>query len=134
MESASIRTKKHASEQRASAVLLALTAGALAVGCQKSAADNPPGAGAPALPVHVRIAPSVKIPDTTEYLSILKSRHSATANRPPEAGGHRQQPGGLAGRAGSERAVREGFSGARPEAIGRRSDQQAGIRQCANRL
>src|SRR6266705_2924711 len=80
MESASVRTKKHASERRASAVLLALTAGALAVGCQKSAADNPPGAGAPALPVQVRIAPSVKIPDTTEYLSILKSRHSATIN------------------------------------------------------
>jgi RND family efflux transporter MFP subunit len=80
MESASVQTKKHASERRASAVLLALTAGALAVGCQKSAADNPPGAGAPALPVQVRIAPSVKIPDTTEYLSILKSRHSATIN------------------------------------------------------
>jgi RND family efflux transporter MFP subunit len=28
----------------------------------------------------VRIAPSVKIPDTTEYLSILKSRHSAAIN------------------------------------------------------
>ena len=80
MESASARTKKHASERRASAALLALTAGALAVGCQKSAADNPPGASAPALPVQVRIAPSVKIPDTTEYLSILKSRHSATIN------------------------------------------------------
>jgi RND family efflux transporter MFP subunit len=80
MESASVQTKKHGSERRASAVLLALTAGALAVGCQKSAADNPPGAGAPALPVQVRIAPSVKIPDTTEYLSILKSRHSATIN------------------------------------------------------
>ena len=80
MESGSVRTKKHASERRASAALLALTAGALAVGCQKSAADNPPGAGAPALPVQVRIAPSVKIPDTTEYLSILKSRHSATIN------------------------------------------------------
>src|SRR5713101_5103730 len=85
MESGSVRTKKHASERRASAVLLALTAGALAVGCQKSAADNPPGAGAPALPVQVRIAPSVKIPETTEYLSILKSRHSAAIN-PQEEG------------------------------------------------
>src|SRR5437667_11349870 len=80
MESASVRTKKHASERRASAVLLALTAGALAVGCQKSAADNPPGAGAPALPVQVQIAAWVKIPDTTQYLSILKSRHSAAIN------------------------------------------------------
>src|SRR6266849_3824882 len=80
MESASVRTRKHASERRASAVLLALTAGALAVGCQKSAADNPPGAGAPALPVQVQIAAWVKIPDTAEYLSILKSRHSAAIN------------------------------------------------------
>ncbi len=80
MESGSVRTKKHASERRASAVLLALAAGVFVSACQKSAADNPPGAGAPALPVQVRIAPSVKIPDTTEYLSILKSRHSATIN------------------------------------------------------
>src|SRR5881296_1326347 len=80
MALASVRTKKHASERRASAVLLALAAGVFVSACQKSAADNPPGAGAPALPVQVRIAPSVKIPDTTEYLSILKSRHSATIN------------------------------------------------------
>jgi len=37
-------------------------------------------ADSPAIPVQVRIAPSMKIPDTTEYLSILKSRHSATIN------------------------------------------------------
>src|SRR5713226_1057654 len=77
MESASVRTKKHASERRASAVLLALTAGALAVGCQKSAAAKPTGAAAPALPVKGQIAARVEIPDITEYLSILKSRHSA---------------------------------------------------------
>ena len=59
---------------------LALAAGAFVYGCQKSAADNAPGAGAPALPVQVQIAPAVKIPDTTEYLSILKSRHSAAIN------------------------------------------------------
>ena len=33
-----------------------------------------------AMPVQVQIAKSQKIPDTTEYLSILKSRHSATIN------------------------------------------------------
>ena len=62
------------------AVLLALAAGAFGYGCQKSAADNAPGAGVAAIPVQVQIAPAVKIPDTTEYLSILKSRHSAAIN------------------------------------------------------
>lgn len=47
-------------------------------GCQKSSA-NAPGAAA-AMPVQVRIAASAKIPDTTEYLSLLKSRHSAAIN------------------------------------------------------
>ena len=47
-------------------------------GCQKSSA-NAPGATA-AMPVQVRIATSAKIPDTTEYLSLLKSRHSAAIN------------------------------------------------------
>ena len=61
-------------------LLLALAASVLACGCQKSAADNAAGGGAPALPVQVQIAPSVKIPDTSEYLSILKSRHSAAIN------------------------------------------------------
>ncbi len=61
-------------------MLLALAAGAFVYGCQKSAADNAPGASAPAMPVQVQIAPAVKIPDTSEYLSILKSRHSAAIN------------------------------------------------------
>src|SRR6202521_5352572 len=67
-------------EKRGAALLLALAAGAFVCGCQKSAADNAPRASAPALPVQVQIAPAVKIPDTTEYLSILKSRHSAAIN------------------------------------------------------
>ncbi len=67
-------------ETRQAALLLALAAGVFVCGCQKSAADNPPGAGAPAMPVQVQIAPAVKIPDTTEYLSILKSRHSTAIN------------------------------------------------------
>jgi RND family efflux transporter MFP subunit len=61
-------------------LLLAVAAATFVYGCQKSAADNAPGAGAPALPVQVQIAPAVKIPDTSEYLSILKSRHSAAIN------------------------------------------------------
>jgi RND family efflux transporter MFP subunit len=61
-------------------LLLVLGAGAFVSGCQKSAASNPSGAGTPAIPVQVRLAPSVKIPDTTAYLSIVKSRHSAAIN------------------------------------------------------
>ena len=61
-------------------MLLALAAGLFVSGCQKSAADSAPGASAPAVPVQVQIAPAVKIPETTEYLSILKSRHSASIN------------------------------------------------------
>jgi RND family efflux transporter MFP subunit len=67
-------------KRRATALLLALTAGILASGCQKSSAGGAQGPAAAAIPVQVLIAPSVKIPDTSEYLSILKSRHSATIN------------------------------------------------------
>src|SRR5467141_2597648 len=67
-------------EKRGGALLLALAAGAFVCGCQKSAADNAPSAVSPAMPVQVQIAPALKIPDTTEYLSILKSRHSAAIN------------------------------------------------------
>jgi RND family efflux transporter MFP subunit len=56
-----------------------LAAGVFLTGCQKSAAENPTTA-APAIPVQVQIAASVKIPETTEYLSLLKSRHSAVIN------------------------------------------------------
>ncbi|HXY00250.1 MAG TPA: efflux RND transporter periplasmic adaptor subunit [Candidatus Limnocylindrales bacterium] len=53
----------------------------LIAGCgAKSAADNPAGGPPPALPVQVAVAQSQAIADTTEYLSILKSRHSATIN------------------------------------------------------
>jgi RND family efflux transporter MFP subunit len=55
----------------------------LAAGCGKSAADNSPQAagGAPqAMPVQAQLVQSMKIPDATEYLSILKSRHSASIN------------------------------------------------------
>jgi RND family efflux transporter MFP subunit len=67
-------------EWRARALLLALAMGGFLSGCQKSAADNPPAAAAFATPVQIQIAASVKIPDTTEYLSLLKSRHSAAIN------------------------------------------------------
>ncbi|MGH9677552.1 MAG: efflux RND transporter periplasmic adaptor subunit, partial [Candidatus Acidiferrum sp.] len=59
---------------------VSLAAILLAQGCQKTAADNPSGGAPPAMPVQVLIAKSQKIPETTEYLTILKSRHSAAIN------------------------------------------------------
>src|SRR5882724_12472038 len=66
--------------RREAALLVALAASVFVHGCQKSAADSAPGAAAPAMPVQVHIAPAMKIPDTSEYLSILKSRPSAAIN------------------------------------------------------
>jgi RND family efflux transporter MFP subunit len=59
---------------------LALALGAFVCGCQKSSAGGALGGDPEAMAVQVQIAPSAKIPDTTEYLSILKSRHSAAIN------------------------------------------------------
>jgi RND family efflux transporter MFP subunit len=59
--------------------LAALTA--LTAGCGKTSAGDPAAAGGmQAMPVQVEVAKSQKIPDETEYLSLLKSRHSATIN------------------------------------------------------
>src|SRR5215467_8991418 len=58
---------------------LVLTLAIIASGCGKSSA-NAPGGGPAAMPVQVKVATSEKIPDTTEYLSILKSRRSAAIN------------------------------------------------------
>jgi RND family efflux transporter MFP subunit len=57
-----------------------VTFAAFAAGCGKTSAGDPAGGGMPAMPVQVQIAKSQKIPDATEYLSLLKSRHSATIN------------------------------------------------------
>ena len=52
---------------------------ALASGCGKTSAGDPAAAGGPqAMPVHVQIAQAEQVPETTEYLSVLKSRHSTT--------------------------------------------------------
>jgi RND family efflux transporter MFP subunit len=65
---------------------LAVSAGvlgvaALAAGCGKTSAGDPAaGGGMQAMPVQVTVAKLQKIPESTEYLSILKSRHSATIN------------------------------------------------------
>lgn len=77
----SIRNAKRSrgAGRRTAALFLALAWGVFASGCQKSAAENS-SASAPAIPVQVQIAAAVKIPETTEYLSLLKSRHSAAIN------------------------------------------------------
>src|SRR5712672_3219861 len=65
------------------AAMLLLAAASIA-GCGKTSAGGgagAPGGGAPpAMPVQVKVAQEEYIPDTTEYLSILKSRHSANIN------------------------------------------------------
>src|SRR5208282_2404693 len=54
---------------------------ALLGGCgQKSTAGDAAGGAPPAMPVQVLAVVPEKISDTSEYLAILKSRHSATIN------------------------------------------------------
>src|SRR3984957_13217845 len=66
---------------RKPAQVLLAGAGLWAMGCgQKTSAGGPGGGGAPAMPVQVQVAKSVRIQDTTEYLSVLKSRQSAVIN------------------------------------------------------
>src|SRR5215470_1119137 len=73
--------RKDALEVRpAIALALALALVAFVCGCQKSSAGGALGGDPEAMPVQVQVAPLAKIPDTTEYLSILKSRHSAAIN------------------------------------------------------
>jgi RND family efflux transporter MFP subunit len=78
----SIRSGKRAASAKRQGylLLLSLLVGSFATGCQKSATGDAHAAGPTAMPVQVQIAPSVKIAETTEYLSILKSRHSAAIN------------------------------------------------------
>ena len=69
--------KQQKLRQVANCALMALAA-TLAAGCGKTSAGDPAAGGAPpAMPVQVRVAQAEKIPQTTEYLAILKSRHSA---------------------------------------------------------
>src|SRR5689334_6602324 len=81
--SGELRRVARGGERRSRTAWLGVSlAGALLVvaGCgQKTAANNPAGAGS-AMPVQVQAVKSVTIPDTTEYLSVLKSRHSANIN------------------------------------------------------
>lgn len=63
------------------AVLALSVALCMAAGCGKTSAGDPKAGGAPqAMPVQVKIAQAQTIPETTQYLSVLKSRHSANIN------------------------------------------------------
>src|SRR6266852_2310029 len=72
--------KQQKLRQVANCALMALAAAAVA-GCGKTSAGDPAAGGAPpAMPVQVKVAQAEKIAQTTEYLAILKSRHSANIN------------------------------------------------------
>ena len=63
---------------------MALTASVVmwAAGCgeKTTSAGGPSGGGIPAMPVQVQVAQAVRIPETTEYLSVLKSRQASAIN------------------------------------------------------
>jgi RND family efflux transporter MFP subunit len=67
--------------RRPRAILLAMLGGAsLAGGCEKGNAGPATGPAMGAMPVQVQIVRKENIAETSEYLSILKSRHSAAIN------------------------------------------------------
>lgn len=66
---------------RAVGVVSACCALVLAAGCDSKTSAGGPASGGPALmPVQVEIVQAVRIPETTEYLSTLKSRQAAAIN------------------------------------------------------
>lgn len=60
--------------------LLMAAAAIYAAGCGQKTSAGGPGGGLQAMPVQVRVVQAVRIPETTEYLSVLKSRQSAVIN------------------------------------------------------
>jgi len=63
------------------ALMLAAGVPLMSWGCgEKTSAGGPGAGGTPAMPVQVQIVQTVRIPDTNEYLSVLKSRQSAVIN------------------------------------------------------
>jgi RND family efflux transporter MFP subunit len=72
--------RRSAPARLAGAALLFTGALAMAAGCGKTSAGDPRAGGPQAMPVQVQIARQQNVPDATEYLSVLKSRHSANIN------------------------------------------------------
>ena len=58
-------------------LLLAGFVPALMAACGDKSGANPAAAGGGAMPVQIRVAETKKIPETSEFLSVLKSRHSS---------------------------------------------------------
>ncbi|HXJ04997.1 MAG TPA: efflux RND transporter periplasmic adaptor subunit [Candidatus Acidoferrum sp.] len=66
---------------RGATLVLLVSASLFVSGCgEKTSAGGPGAGGPPAMPVQIQIAQSIRIPDTNEYLSVLKSRQSAVIN------------------------------------------------------
>lgn len=61
-------------------VALLLAVAALAAGCGGRSSADAPGGAPHAMPVQVMVAESKSIPTTSEYLAVMKSRHSANIN------------------------------------------------------
>src|SRR5579859_7114248 len=53
---------------------------AMAAGCGDKGASSTAAAAGGAMPVQIHVAETKKIPDTSEFLSMLKSRHSSAIN------------------------------------------------------
>jgi RND family efflux transporter MFP subunit len=67
--------------RRGASAFLLVCALTFAAGCGKTSAGDPKAGGGPqAMPVQVKIAQAQSVPEMTEYLSVLKSRHSANIN------------------------------------------------------
>lgn len=76
-----LRARIRAAWRATSPLLPVCLGGLLLAACGgKSQADNPGGEAPAAMPVQVVVAEPQRIAETTEYLAILKSRHSATIN------------------------------------------------------
>jgi RND family efflux transporter MFP subunit len=62
------------------AIFSGLALAAMSNACQKTPAGPAAGAAMQAMPVQVQVVATQQIEDSSEYLAILKSRHSATIN------------------------------------------------------
>src|SRR5882762_966155 len=123
------RMRRLTPERRGAALLLALAAGAFVCGCHAgpstdcTSSENP---GYDRVSVHPEIAAlrsdqsagrGTDYADFREIRRPRKSGNAPPANRSAETGSHREQPGSVAHRAGSQPAVCQGFAGAGAEAV-----------------
>ncbi len=74
------RQKPDTRVKLSAAILLAGLSTALTAGCGDKSGANPAAAGGGAMPVQVHVVEIKRVPDTSEFLSVLKSRHSSAIN------------------------------------------------------